>query len=383
MRTVSIYTHHYVPIITSGVGNTARLLAKSLVKKNCRVNVITTKCKEHKNLPSREIKNKENIYRIKVPSTERLYLSFIGPFFASKNKIKQDVIHAMDPRSAPFIRKNKSKLIVNISDYVTASVPLNPFKKYPWIVRNPRKRYIYNNFCNLIEHISYKRADKVIANSDFASERVSNHFKIPKNKMVTIKKGIDLNEFKEKKQKDVDLLVVGGNLESKGVEELIKTTYILKKEFKDIKIVLIGKSPKSYVCYLKKLIKKLNVERNVLILTSIGRKETIDYFLRTKIFVLLSRREALGQVLMEAMACKIPVVAAREGGIPEVVINNKTGFLVNPHNTKEVAEKISLLLNNKKLADSLGREGYKRVKKYFTSEIMAKKYIDVYKQLIG
>ena len=80
------------------------------------------------------------------------------------------------------------------------------------------------------------------------------------------------------------------------------------------------------------------------------------------------------------MAAKTPVIGSKTGGIPET-ITEKTGFLVEPKNYKEIANKIITLLKNPKLAEKLGSEGYKRVKNYFNADLMSKENLEVYKEL--
>ncbi|MCK4338417.1 MAG: glycosyltransferase, partial [Candidatus Cloacimonetes bacterium] len=86
---------------------------------------------------------------------------------------------------------------------------------------------------------------------------------------------------------------------------------------------------------------------------------------------------------LEAMACKTPVVASAVGGIKEVIIDGETGFFVEPANPKQLAEKINLLLKDKKLAKKFGEKGRKRVEKYFDWKIIAKQTKKLYEEIIN
>jgi len=88
--------------------------------------------------------------------------------------------------------------------------------------------------------------------------------------------------------------------------------------------------------------------------------------------------EQFGYILIEAMACGKPIVASRSGAIPEIVINNETGFLVEPGNINELAEKISLLISDNKLREKMGYKGRARVEKKFSYEVIIPKIKELY-----
>jgi glycosyltransferase involved in cell wall biosynthesis len=88
--------------------------------------------------------------------------------------------------------------------------------------------------------------------------------------------------------------------------------------------------------------------------------------------------EQFGYVLIEAMACGKPVVASRCGAIPEIVIDNETGFLVEPGNINELTEKISLLISDNKLRETMGYKGRIRVERYFSYEAVIPKIKKLY-----
>jgi phosphatidylinositol alpha-1,6-mannosyltransferase len=76
--------------------------------------------------------------------------------------------------------------------------------------------------------------------------------------------------------------------------------------------------------------------------------------------------EGFGIVLLEAGACKKPVIASRAGGIPEAVLDGETGILVDPDSPEELVEAIKKVLSDKKLAESLAQAGYNRCIREFT-----------------
>jgi glycosyltransferase involved in cell wall biosynthesis len=83
----------------------------------------------------------------------------------------------------------------------------------------------------------------------------------------------------------------------------------------------------------------------------------------------------------EAMACARPVVGSRFGGIPEVVQDGETGFLVEPEKASEFAEKISRLLNDAHLRERFGQCGRERVLKLFTWDAVTERVLDAYREI--
>lgn len=103
---------------------------------------------------------------------------------------------------------------------------------------------------------------------------------------------------------------------------------------------------------------------------------------QTGIFVLPSRSEGLGLVLLEAMAAGRPVVASRVGGIPEVVLDGETGLLVPPEDPGALADAIRRLLEDPSLAQRLGEAGRRRVEAVFSAERMAEQTAALYEELM-
>ena len=86
--------------------------------------------------------------------------------------------------------------------------------------------------------------------------------------------------------------------------------------------------------------------------------------------------------LKEAQLMKKPVVATNVGGNPEMMINGKTGFLVEKGNSKQLIEKLSLLLEDSDLAKKMGNEGHKFVEETFNWELITKNFIKIAKSYL-
>ncbi len=97
------------------------------------------------------------------------------------------------------------------------------------------------------------------------------------------------------------------------------------------------------------------------------------------VFVLASEAEGLGRVILEAMAAGKPVVASRVGGIPEMVVDGETGFLVTPGDSRELAERILAILADRERAAEFGRAGRRRVEQRFSMRSMMDQTLAIYR----
>jgi glycosyltransferase involved in cell wall biosynthesis len=106
------------------------------------------------------------------------------------------------------------------------------------------------------------------------------------------------------------------------------------------------------------------------------------HYAKADLLVLPSRMESFGLVLVEAMACGLPVVATRVGGIPEVVEDGVTGLLVPPNDPEALAEGINSLLEDPDRMKAMGARGRERAKEHFTWDTVAKRLVSLYTEVL-
>ena len=100
------------------------------------------------------------------------------------------------------------------------------------------------------------------------------------------------------------------------------------------------------------------------------------------VVVVPSRMESLPTIIKEAFFLKVPVVATNVGGIPELIKNNKTGFLVPSNDPHKLAESVNKLLDNKQNANQFANAGYEFIKKNMTWDVILPKYVQFYENLL-
>lgn len=239
---------------------------------------------------------------------------------------------------------------------------------------------------------------RVISVSDAVKHQVNRQEKVNLDKIVTIYNGVDLAKFtnsnhqkdlKAKLHLDSSSPVVGvlANIRPiKGMEFFIHAAAIVLNKFPRVNFVVIGDclpSPECTIYYkkLKSLIQDLNLEKKFFFL---GQRIDIPEMLSIiDISVLPSLSEGFSNTVIESMAAGKPVVVTDVGGNPEAVVHNKTGFVVPPQNVDLLAQAISTLLANKKLAKSMSEAGRLRVKEFFSMQTMIRKIENLYISILN
>ncbi len=125
----------------------------------------------------------------------------------------------------------------------------------------------------------------------------------------------------------------------------------------------------------------LGISDKVIFLQHINDTERI--YNLSSVFVCPSTcQEAFGAVIAEAMACGVPVVATKVGGIPEIVVDGKTGMLVDPKDADAIAKACLTILKDTKLRENMGNAGRRRVEDLFDQKRMVKETIELYQEII-
>jgi len=234
----------------------------------------------------------------------------------------------------------------------------------------------------------FKKSNLILCTSRFLKKSLVK-IGAPAYKIKVWHLGIDLNLFKKgtKKNDKFKIISCGRFKEWKGQKYLILALLRLLKKYKNIEVVFTGTGEKLDQC--KKLVKKLGLERYVNFKGELPKHSQVAKEMASSHIIVHSSftgrnkaNDALGMVLVEAGACEVPAVASRSGGIPEAVIDKKTGFLVEPKNPKQIAEKIILLMENESLRKKMGQEARKYVQKEFDLSKQIRKLKKIYQKVI-
>ena len=210
-------------------------------------------------------------------------------------------------------------------------------------------------------------------------------------RIIVHRMGIDLNKFKycERKTKNgepIKILSVGRLVEKKGYEYAIEAIASMAKKRKNIKYVIAGDGPLR--ARLESLVSRLGIEEYVKLLGEVTQDQILRLYKEADIFILPSvtasdgDQEGIPVVLMEAQAIGLPVISTYHSGIPEVVIDSKSGFLVPEKDVDALADKIEYLIEHPELWPDMGRYGRKFVEERYDIQKLNQRLVKIYKALL-
>lgn len=247
------------------------------------------------------------------------------------------------------------------------------------IVRQEKWLHLYMPFLNRV----FRKA-KVIIASNPNYFRGSNLLDKYMNKIEIIPYGIDVGRFEKVNDTKIKgiknrygsaiVLFVGRFCYYKGVTYLIEAS---KKV--DAKFLLIGDGP--YKSEIEEYIKRNDLEEKIVLLGEVKEDELPHYYHAADVLVLPSsyRSEAFGIVLLEGMACGLPLITTELGtGTSFVNIHNQTGLVVPPCNAEALGEAMNCILDNKELRFKFAQESKERVKREFSKEKMVERIKNLY-----
>ncbi len=197
-----------------------------------------------------------------------------------------------------------------------------------------------------------------------------------------IASGVDLNLFTMPKayplRDEVQIGFAKRLTSASGPDVLLKAfALICEQTNKPVKLLIAGNGPLEQE--LRNLAYHLGIQDRIQWIGWIeGQEKLRDFFHSIDIFVQPSRRESFGVSAAQASACGLPVVASRFGGIPEVVIDRKTGLLTAAENVEELAQAILSLIHGPGLRSSMGQEGRQWIEASYDWNQCVAKMIKIY-----
>ena len=365
-----------------GVEQVMYELAQRQVKEGHEVHVYCCDSDKTKRIKLKE-EIIEGVHIHRLPYWFRLSLStFIWPSLLWKFKKEYDIVHTHVSGHAYILITGILSKLKKFKHIHTTHCPWTDASFRPLILRP----FLFLNDL-IFNKLSFSLIDKVIAITPWELSILNQYIKNP-DKISIIPNGTDKilykkvknNQFKKKnKIKEKYMVLFFGRLNpTKGPEKLALAAINISKKRKDIAFIWVGpdegKAPE-----VKRLIKSY---KNMRYLGPIRGKEKIaEMYQAADIYVLPSYREGLPLTLFEAMASGLPIIASPVNGIPFEMKSPDNGFLVPYGDIKTMGEKILNLLDNKKLAEEISKNNFKKAQEY-DWDIIYKKYMQEYKYLL-
>jgi colanic acid/amylovoran biosynthesis glycosyltransferase len=217
-------------------------------------------------------------------------------------------------------------------------------------------------------------AGAIVTETDYAARFLRERFPHRADRVHRIYNGLDLAEFgRADFSSTLPLIIAVGRLiPKKGFGDLIRACALLARRGKSFRCEIIGEGPLENK--LRQQIDELRLQNDVVLTGAKPQTQLRRQLVAANAFVLPSvidpdgGMDNLPTVIMEAMATGLPVVSTNIGGIPEMVIENETGFLVQPGDTAAMAAAIDRVINDSSLAARLGHFGFERARARFSIE---------------
>jgi D-inositol-3-phosphate glycosyltransferase len=372
---VGLFTPYYLPVV-GGSELYVHDLAHFLKGKGYEVSIFATNvnlCKKS-DLP---IVTKENssiqIRRVRVLEKSRKFTkAFISSYIPAENFIREvnrrhfDILHFHNLTDLTFptflAHSKKPKILTCHTIYEVVN--------YHYIV-GPRL-FFFRRILNLMDVLH------VLSNRDI---KLLSRLRLESKKIIIIPPGVDTRRFNSSPNREGNkVLFVGRISPEKGIETLLKALSVIDSDFE---LWLIGPlQDLKYFYTLKEKFSRMFNEGKIRFLGSLAYDKLAEYYAKADIFVLPSKMESFGLVLLEAMASRLPVISTNVGVASELIEEWKNGFIVPICDWKAMAERIELLLTDKKLRAEMGETNRKIVEEKYDAYKNFEKVVRLYERMI-
>lgn len=228
------------------------------------------------------------------------------------------------------------------------------------------------------------RCRTIAANSQWTAAALGREG-IPADRIRTIVGGMDCSVFCPAEDRSAlraslgvqpheFMIVTAGNfVPKKGFDTVLRAIALLGHHKTVIRYFTIGDGPQE--ANLRSLADSLGLNRSVTFTGRMNQSQLTQYYQACDAYVQVSSEETMGRTYMEAGGCGAPVIAATIGGVPEVVAHHSNGLLIgNPEDPAELANSITLLIENPELRAQLGAAGIRRAQEEFSWKIVAARF---------
>lgn len=208
------------------------------------------------------------------------------------------------------------------------------------------------------ERLLWPLCDRLVCNAEILRQRAVKHHWVPESRVGVVPNCVDTRRFRpDGRQWDGPprLVSVARLVPDKSPLVLVEAFARVLAQRPETRLTLVGEGP--LFKQVRERLDALGIQGAVDLVAACG--EVRPHLAEAQVFVLASRREGSPNAILEAMATGLPVVAARTGGIPELVEQGRTGLLVEPENPADLAQALVRLLDDRALCAELGAAGRK------------------------
>lgn len=348
-------------------------LSQRLAQRGHEVHIVTSKL--DRNLPSEQEKDGLHIHR--CFSAGKIWRTNPATVVIHKLvNIKADVIHS---HSYIFLTSNQAALarklvgtpfLLHLHGGLDYSPLTNDF--------SAQLRFHFKNafYDPTVGKWTIEAADAVGCISKTDKKLAKNKWNINEEKLYWAPNAISSREFYRRNSGDTLNVVFIGRAEAwKGIRVFLEVVELVRRERPDVNFFIVGEGSHKAPMRFK------SSNEHMRSLGPVPHEIIPKVLSRASVLVLPSYTEGLPTVCLEALASGVPVVASRIGGLPEVVIDGRTGYLFPPGNAELSAERVLDLLSDEQLRRRMGNRGRRLVQRHYTWDTVVKKIERIYESI--
>ncbi len=244
------------------------------------------------------------------------------------------------------------------------------------------EKYIYRKLgpFGFLYNLVYAKKPQYVVLSTHLKKRAIVHG-VPARNIRIIPNAVDLSTFScrnvKRTEKRKNIITVSRLTLKNAVDDIIKAFPLVKKAFPGAILTICGVGEDEQK--LRKLAADLGVSRDVHFAGLVSHKGLPRYLCNADVFVRPSLSEGFGNSFVEALACGVPIIGTPVGGIPDFLTDKKTGLFCKVRNPEDLAEKIKLLVKNKKLSGTIVKNGQKMIKGRYEWPVIARQFDEVFR----
>jgi glycosyltransferase involved in cell wall biosynthesis len=228
-----------------------------------------------------------------------------------------------------------------------------------------------------LERRLWPLSSRIICNAKVLKDVMVHKLSVDPGRIAVIPNAADTEFFfpdTDQKSMEPTVLFVGRLVKEKAPMDLLKAFTILQKKLPEARLEIVGNGPLSN--QLETLIRSQSLESRARLIPA--TRDIRPFLNRAWVFAMASAQEASPNVIIEAMAAGLPVVATRVGGIPELVVDEQTGILVEPGIPQALSEALIDIFTNETKRQAMGLKSRERVLANYTLEKMVRQTENVF-----
>ena len=283
--------------------------------------------------------------------------------------LKPDIIHT---------HGSYGLTLCNIS--IPSVFTLHGFDFANLVADSAKHAWVRSRLWRYVERRSIASQKDIISITPYVRKMIES---LTKARIYDIDNPVDERFFEIKRKPEHGrILCVGWINERKNTLGSVQAFAKIAMSFPQAKLVIAGHANETeYLNRVQKVIKTNGIDNQVEMLGYINRMQLEEELTKASVLLLPSRQENAPMAISEAMAARIPIITSNLCGMPYMVEEGQSGFLIDPESTEQISERLSQLVGSEQLCQQMGDKGHEIALERFHPNVVAKKTREVYEQI--